>query len=267
MTLEEAKLILQCRRPCGSDDQDAVIREALALTAADPEAQAQLERDRAVDAAICECLRRVEPPPGLRQEILAGRMVTRRSPWYRRPVWWLSGLGVAATLAAGIPAARHYFLPGPGTPGPVFASISLADFRAAVAQKLNEGPKINPLRTMEDVQRHLAKHAPGAAAAIPVTIPEKLCHCAGGMVGCEIFQVNGREVTLICFDAGDAGTVHLFTVCASALETPPGVTPVYQPANGWQTFAWTRDGRVMVLAGCDKKTTPRDLEALVKDAR
>jgi hypothetical protein len=31
MNEEEAKLILQCRRPCGRDDQDAAIRQALEM--------------------------------------------------------------------------------------------------------------------------------------------------------------------------------------------------------------------------------------------
>jgi hypothetical protein len=80
-------------------------------------------------------------------------------------------------------------------------------------------------------------------------------------VGCEIYEWRGREVTLICFNAGKAGTVHLFTVDASALEDRPGGA-IYQPSNGWQTRAWVEDGRLMVLAASEKDATPGDMEAM-----
>jgi len=255
MNAEEAKLILQCRRANGRDDHDAAIGEALAVIRDDPAATEHLRGEESLDAVIGERLRSVEPPADLLQKILVGGKVTRPKPWWRRPAW----LAAAAALAVSVPLAVNYW-PGTATNRPVFASITLSDFRTETTQKLNAGPKIRPLSTIDDVKAHLAAHS--LAKYVPV--PDNLCHCPGGTVGCEIFEWRGKEVTLICFNAGKAGTVHLFTVDASALEDRPGGA-ICQPTNGWQTRAWIEDGRLMVLAGSEKEATREDLEVLVRN--
>jgi hypothetical protein len=255
MNLEEAKLIVQCRRPGGQDDRDVAISEALTLVRNDQTASERMRQEEALDAMIGERLRSMDPPGDLLRKILVGRSVTRRRHWWQRPVW----LAAAAAVAVGVPVALNHL---PDTPqgGPVFAAISLADFRAASTQRLNDGPRVRPLPTYEEVKAHLAEHS--RARSVPV--PDNLCHAPGGTVGCEIFEWRGREVTLICFNAGKAGTVHLFTVDASALEDGPG-GPIYQPSNGWQTRAWIEDGRLMVLAANEKDATREDIEVMVRD--
>jgi hypothetical protein len=252
MNAEEANLILLCRRSNGRDDHDAAIREALTLVSGDEGAMERVRREESLDAAIGERLRSVEPPADLLRKILVGRKVNRPKHWWQRPAW----LAVAAALAVSAPVAVKYW-PGSATG---FAAITLSEFRTATTQKLNTGPRIRPLSTINDVKAHLAEHS--LAGYVPV--PDNLCHCPGGTVGCEIFEWRGREVTLICFNAGKAGTVHLFTVDASALEDTPGGA-IYQPTNGWQTRTWIKDGRLMVLAGSEKNATRDDLEVLVRE--
>ena len=253
MNAEEAKLILQCRRPRGQDDRDDAISEALALVSGDTAGMELLRREEMLDALIGERLRSVEPPTDLRRKILVGAKVSRPRPMWRRPAW----IAAAAALAVALPVTVKYW---PGA-SPVFASVTLSDFRTATTQKLNAGhANFKPLASIEEVKVHLEKNTRSKSG---VTVPGNLCHCPGGTVGCEIFDWNGREVTLICFNAGKTGTVHLFTVDASALKDGPG-GPIYKPENGWQTRSWIEDGHLMVLAGSERAATEQDLEMLAR---
>ena len=256
MNAEEARLILQCRRPCGRDDNDAAIREALEFAAGDPAFMESLQREAAVDTAICQCLRSIAPPADLKQKILVGFKVTRVRHWWQRPAW----LGMAACVAVGSSlAAMKYWPVSPRTAQPIFASVfTLPDFRGATTQKLNAGPDVKGMATMDDVRAYLAQNSCECS-----WVPEGLCVCPGGPVGCSVFEWNGQNVTLICFDAGKIGEVHLFTVDASALKDRPG-GPIYEVANGWRTCSWMSGDRLLMLAGSEKAAKPEDLEALIK---
>lgn len=252
MNPEEAKLIAHCARPGGGDDErDDAIREALALLRTDPEAMEELRRHRALDLAVGAQLRAVEPPADLRRKILAGARLTRPRPWYQRPAW----IAAAALLAVAGPLAVKFW---PAGQAPLFASISLSDFRTATTQLLNEGPSLEKMGNMDVVREHIA----GNSQIKSVPVPENLCHCPGGAIGCAIFQISGQEVTLICFNAGSAGTVHLFTVDASALKEHPG-GPIYSPVNGWHTLAWTSGNKLLLLAGSETQSSSSDLQNLI----
>lgn len=255
MNPEEAILILQCRRPRGQDDHDPAISEALALINNDTAAMERLRGEEALDALIGERLRSVPAPADLRRKILVGAKVSRPRPLWQRPAW----IAAAAVLAIAFPIMLKYW---PRTAnGPIVASLTLSDFREATTQKLNDGhSNFKPMASFEEVKSHLDIHCrPGFCQAVP----DGLSHCPGGTIGCEIFEWHGRKVTLICFDAGKAGTVHLFTVDASALADGPG-GPNYKPENGWQTRAWIENGHLMILAGNQKQATAQDLELLAQ---
>lgn len=253
MNAEEAKLILQCRRPRGQDDHSPAISEALALISGDAAGMELLRREEILDALIGERFRSVEPPADLRRKILVGARVSRPRPVWQRPAW----LAAAAAFAVALPTAVKYW----PVSAPVFASVTLSDFRTATTEKLNTGhTNFKPLASLDEVKDHLARNTKSKSS---VPVPGNLCHCPGGTVGCEIFEWKGREVTLICFNAGKTGTVHLFTVDASALKDGPG-GPIYKPENGWQTRAWIEDGHLMVLAGSERAATEQDLEMLAQ---
>jgi hypothetical protein len=253
MNAEEANLILQCRRPCGRDDTDPAIREALEVAAADAAFMDSLQREATLDAAISERLRLIDPPADLRRKILVGAKVTPVRPWWRHPGW----LAVAASVAVAAPLVVNYW-PG-AAPTPVFASITLPEFRAVSVQKLAAGPDVTSVGTMNEVRAYIA----GKCSCPCSWVPDNLCHAPGGPVGCAVFKWNGREVTLICFDAGKIGEVHLFTVDASALEDRPG-GPIYETTNGWNTCSWIAGDRLLLLAGSEKASTHKDLDALRK---
>jgi hypothetical protein len=135
----------------------------------------------------------------------------------------------------------------------------LQDFRHFSTQKLNTGPKLQKLSTIEEIKAHLASRSPSK----PVALPGHLCDCTEGTVGCELFDWRGNEVTLICFNAGKRGIVHLFTTDASILDAFPAKA-VCVPVNGWQTRAWVQDGKLMMLAGGEKEASEEDLKELAE---
>ncbi len=256
MNKEEAKLILQCRRPRGQDDKDPAIQEALTLVNEDSDTMDLVRREERLDAAICDRLKCLCPPPDLLGKILVcARVSSRPRPRWRTPSRLLA---VAAMVTAGVFVAVKY-LPPASTPGqPVFAT-AFPEFRVANIQKLKNGPKLEKLSSIDKVKARLAERSAGKEPPVPT----HLCECTVGTVGCEVFEWHGNEVTLICFKTGANGVVHLFTVDASVLSALPRQSECI-PIQGWQTLAWIENGKLMMLAGEEEKATGDDLRSFVE---
>ena len=253
MNPEEARLILQCRRPQGQDDALPAMAEALKVLEALPGARAALESDAALDALIGARLRHFAVPAQLRHNILAGARITPRLPWWRRRNFIFSA---AAVLAIGWSITlfkSQLYSPGSGTVHAV-PSGSLAEFRDAATIKISGGEiHLNKVSSqLGELQAYLASRPQGR----PVSLPEGLTTLPTH--GCEIFEWKGHEVTLICFETAEAGIAHLFTIDAHALPADLG-TPLLASAHGWETLTWKHDGKVMLLTA---QTSPAILRKL-----
>ncbi len=77
MDKEEARFILRCFRPDGSDAADPEFAEALQFAAADRELGEWLAKERAQDAEFSSMLGKLPLPEGLREEIMSGLAVER----------------------------------------------------------------------------------------------------------------------------------------------------------------------------------------------
>jgi len=99
MTIEEAKFILSAYRPSGSDAGLAAFSDALRMAGGDPLLGAWFTRSRGLDAAVAGKLRQIEPPPGLREAILAGARVSESQRSHGLGRAWIAGLAAAAALA------------------------------------------------------------------------------------------------------------------------------------------------------------------------
>ena len=77
MDKEEARFILRCFRPDGSDAANPDFKAALKLAAEDRELGEWLARERSQDAEFSAALGRLELPGTLREEILSGLAVER----------------------------------------------------------------------------------------------------------------------------------------------------------------------------------------------
>ncbi|MDB6070779.1 MAG: hypothetical protein JWL81_1950 [Verrucomicrobiales bacterium] len=282
MTPQEARLILQCRRPHGQDDHLPAMAEARQALADHPDILSDCQEGAAFDALIGEKLRSCAVPEGLRDCIHAGARVTARPPWWKRRSGL--GLGIAAVVAAGVFLTQYKPAPRPRgpdripvtsgsqelavtnpaattpaaaatTPGATTPaeSATLPDFRQAVTDKVSQARiELAMLSNNSgDLQSYLAGHSKIRHVPIPAGLSPSPTH------GCEVFQWRGREVTLICFQT-DAGIAHLFTIDAADLagDLPE---PLCAHCNGWQTLTWKQDGKILLLTA---QTSPEALRKI-----
>ena len=254
MNPEEAKLILQCRRATGQDDALPAMADAWKVFELLPEDRAALVADAALDALIGSKLRSFVTPEELRRNILTGARVTPRLPWWRRRAVVFS---IAALITAGV--AGVVLKPGLRPTGHEIAvanpASNLADFREATTSKVSQDrialAKVST--KAEDLQEYLASHSKSRRATLPAGLTPLPTH------GCEVFQWQGREVTLMCFETTDSGIAHLFTI--SDQDLPIDLAePLLASANGWETMTWKQEGKVMQLIA---RTTPEKLKRLV----
>jgi anti-sigma factor RsiW len=193
MNTNEAKFILQARRPDGRDDAQAPFSEALAQAARDPVLTGWLAREQAFDLAVTARLREVAPPAGLRDAILAGARMERSTPWWRSgrmlalaaSVTLVFGLGVFWSGLRGGPDAERL------TAG-VMAEMSSPDH---VPLALGGRGELRAL--LADASFRLTSGLPMDFAALK----------AGG---CRQVTIAGRELLEVCFVREGVGEIHLY---------------------------------------------------------
>ena len=193
MTIEEAKFILSAYRPNGSDAAVPAFGDALRMAADDPALSAWFARSRAHDAAVAAKLKGVEPPPGLREAILAGARVSdaQRS---RRPVRiWIAGLAAAAALAIVVFSMKTPVRPESG-------AAAFAEF--AISDMVNEkhGGNGEPAGALVSQLETKGARIPGA---------EQIDFEKLRDTGCRTLNLAGHDVLEVCF-LRDGSLFHLY---------------------------------------------------------
>lgn len=242
MNPERAQEILHAYRfgepaPAGSE-----LAEALALAERDPALARWLEEELRFDRAMRQKLRAEAPPAGLRRQILAaGRKGVPFRPWWRRPA--PLALAASAVLLLGLGAL--WLRPGGAAAPPAVASragaeVDLAAARQELAAFLSESRYRMELHSarLPELRRFLRTRGGQADADVPAAL------AALATYGCQVFDVQGAQVTLICFRADGLGFVHLFVFDAADMRDLPGTAPELGRAGDWTTASWRRGGRV-----------------------
>lgn len=250
MTNDEAKFMLQGYRANGADAADPVFAEALRHAQEDPATQAWFEREQAFDAVISDKLRAVTPPPGLREAILAGTLMTSRESgrvWWRRP--WTVGLAAAAAVAV------------------LLAVILTPRFGS------------QPMLVRIEPVLHLAmadmggEHGPGAHASalgafgawlsnpssrlqqpeVPIDLDELKA------MGCRTVSVGGHEVFEICFKR-DSRWYHLYFLPVTACD-PAGMQmePMFHEQGSFVAASWADSQYAYLVAGATDLATLRTM--------
>lgn len=193
MNTNEAKFILQARRPDGRDDAQAPISEALAQASRDPGLAGWLAQEQAFDAEIAARLREVGPPPGLRDAILAGVRMQRAAPWWKNA----RVLAMAASLVVLLGIAGFW----------------TALRNAPDAERLARG-------VLEEMQS--PEHAPlvmGGRGALRTILADARFRLGAGLPldydaikagGCRTVTIAGRELLEVCFVREGVGELHLY---------------------------------------------------------
>jgi len=236
MDNREAKFILSAYRPGGQDASDSRFSEALEQARRDPMLEQWLRDSVTFDAAITERLSAVEPPPDLRENILAGVKVSRVPHWKNRLRKWTiaAALILGATLGSLIwHSARPGHLAGWQNAALGVISSLVRQQSSFDAQSHDTGELLAWLR---------ANHAPAAQK-----LPDNLAKLSS--LGCKTFSWNGTPVSVICFVRKNGELIHLVTINARATvdRTRRQEANLVQ-RGGWATATWREGDRVYMLA-------------------
>jgi hypothetical protein len=185
MNHHEAKFLLRARRFNGKDANDPVFVDALAEAENDPKLKAWLENEAAFDRAMSAKLLEIQPPPGLRDAILAGSRVSQRAKvWWRKPAW----LALAASIAIILTIALQFRSPGPSARD--FAEYAMHDLATAHESYNGHRPDLTEFQALvSDTSRPLPGNVKIDADALR-------------RLGCRTMTFAGHEVFEICFQRG-----------------------------------------------------------------
>lgn len=262
MNSDEAKQILSAWRPHGPDAEDSVFSEALAAAADDPELTRWLGDTKEFDDSMRAALRAESPPDHLRDAILAeikianfpsatdgaaatgyagSVVVPARSAWARPSIWW----ALAAALVVFIGSTAMLVTGGNGElTAEQFANGALEI--AASGQIQLENMEADPSALRSWLASKNSPHDFAIPAGLNGINP----------LGCQIFEIDGRSVSLMCFKLDDGRIVHYFVIDSDNLEEPPGADPTFLDDRGFVAATWSQGGKTFVLtgSGLDRET-------------
>jgi hypothetical protein len=233
MDRTDAQLILAALRPGGSEVNDPLFAEALALAESDPKLRAWWEAQQRFDRRVAAKLGSVAVPKDLRDKILtAPKLVSFPPQWRHR--WLLVAAALVALLCV----------------GSVFWSINHAGplDRTQLADEISTalgttGPQLAKMSAdHEELKAWLkAQNAPVG------DMPPKFGSIPS--IGCQKYYVRGHMVSLVCFTLDNGHEAHLFMIDKSAMSNPfDSHGPQYDRLNGWNVAMWSDQHTSFVLA-------------------
>ncbi|MBN8712253.1 MAG: hypothetical protein BGO12_20245 [Verrucomicrobia bacterium 61-8] len=241
MDREQAKTILSAWRP-GVDDPagHAALEEALALMESDPELAEWFAAQQEEDAAIRAELRAIEPPPGLRDAILA-QAKTIDFPAERPAAPSLLARWAAIAACAVLAGLGLYVsqLPQQIDPRYLAAELPRLDKKHAHSFESRTGD-------LEAIRSWLAAHGGPSDFQIPAGLVGR------GAIGCEVASVEGAKISILCFPIAGGEPVHLYVVARDRLTTPPPEgAPVIATRNSAVLASWSSGELSYFLSGRD----------------
>jgi hypothetical protein len=275
---------LRSFRPDGADAGDPDFAEALKLAMENRELGEWLASERAFDSAFANALVTVDLPELLREDIMAC-LATERGDFPQAEdaadAAWIGALAsiqpppalrdavVAAMDRTQImedPPAKISIFRRLAIPLAAAAGIALAFLitrgpeQAAVAK--NRGVPIdvvqaNFVRTFEspafaleqkrDDKAVLISHLRERKLPCPGCLPPGLQNLKG--IGCRELIVDGKRGSLICFEMGENGAVHMVVFRREDVsgDFPPLNRPAIAQNGKWSSAQWEHDGKVFLV--------------------
>ena len=245
---EENKLILSAYRSNGEDAVDPAFSEALAAAHEDAALGQWLSEQQAFDRAVSGKLAELPVPDGLRERIVAGVKVSRPRAWWRLPQLWMAA-ALVALLACLVPLIQS----------PVRYEIAEWQKHAlSVLDELEKGKTgfDKPGRDPAQLAAWLHEQSAPTPTEMPATLSARATY------GCKTWQWNGTRISLMCFNIGEKGGVHLFTTERAALAmAPPEGKPSFGRHGQWFVASWSKGPHSYMLAGEEGEPMLRELIA------
>lgn len=290
----QAQFILDSFRPDGADVHDPDFAEALTLAMTDRELGDWLAHERGLDTAFANALASVnlpetlrsgilacltaergdfpqaadasdaawigalaslQAPPALREQVLAAmdRTLAKADPAPSKvrkfprfwPVWVPLAGAAGIALALGLPRTAK-----PTEIVKTRVTVPISAVQAGFVQAF-ESPKF---QLEEKTPDHVAivAHLRDRGLPCPSCLPRGLQSVAG--FGCRELTIDGVRGSVICFDLGADGLVHLVIFRRDDVrgDFPKLASPRFLENSGWATASWADKSRVyLVLSQAD----------------
>lgn len=239
MNSNEAKFILQARRPDGTDDAEPRFAEALEQARRDPALGEWLAKEQAFDAAVAAKLRAVQPPADLRAAILAGAKASRPAVWWKRPqvLAMAASVVIVCGLALAWPAMRPAATVDQLAMG-VMGEVDGDAHHAAMPMPRGE------LRAL------LTDPAAKLVAGLPFDFDQLKAD------GCRSLTIGGREVLEVCFERGGSG-FHVYV--ARRGDFRGDAEPMFRERGALASVAWADAKHAYVLVSDDGAAALRNV--------
>jgi hypothetical protein len=284
MDKEQARFVLRSFRPDGADAGDPDFAEALKLAVENRELGEWLASERAFDSAFANALVTVDLPENLREDIMAC-LATERGDFPQAEdgtdAAWIGALASIQpppTLRDSVLAAmdRTVTMESPPAKISVFRRLMVplaAAAGIALAFLITRGPeptqvansggvpigvvKASFVRTYEspeftleqkrDDKQVLINHLRERKLPCPGCLPPGLQNVKG--LGCREFVVDGKRGSLICFQMGENGLVHMVVFRRDDVsgDFPPLDRPEITRDGKWTSARWEHDGKVFLV--------------------
>ena len=286
MDKEQARFILSSFRPDGADVGDPDFAEALKLAMENRELGEWLASERAFDAEFANALGTVNLPENLREDIMAclaaergdfpqaedasdaawiGAFASIQPPSALRdkviaamdrtvseditPAANISifrRLAIPLAAAAGI--ALAFFMTRPENPTTVAVKsrgVPIDVVEAGFVQTF-ESPAF-ALEQKDGDHQVLDQHLRERKLPCPGQLPRGLENVKG--LGCRELVIDGKRGSLVCFNMGVDGIVHVVIFRRSDVcgELPPKARPAFSQDGKWATARWADGDKVFLV--------------------
>jgi hypothetical protein len=254
----DPRLYLSARRPNGQDDADPAIADAIQQCATDPQLAAWAEAEKRQDASLALKVRSVQPPPGLRERIVAGARVGRGGmrEWFEKRAWRsFRNSEVVAAAAIVLLFAVAFLFRSTNSSGEFLTWQEAAAAEVAIIeQDGSTGLLDHVVNDLPNIRAWLAAQTCPSPATLPPAV-RKL-----SIYGCAKRAWRGQPLSIVCFAFDGGREVHLATIDRKHLpDAPPENGPVFGTVRGYQTASWSEGAVSMMLLG---KVDRADLEKL-----
>ena len=238
MDNDRAKMILSAYRSDGADASDPIFAEALAQAQRDPELARRFAEERALDDRMHAALQSVRPPANLKDSLLLAAEVSRM-PAHR--AWWAHPAWLAAAAAIVLFAGLVFFALKPDRTPMTLAGVTSEMARLQREERISLGAMTSD---PAQIQRWLKEHDGPHDFAAPAGLASQM------RLGCQVLDINGNKVSLVCFQVGGQQMVHLLVIDRRRLSDPPVVGKPVLLQEGELAFAtWTEGDRTYVITG------------------
>jgi hypothetical protein len=234
MTKEQAKEYLSAFRAHGADAVDPTFREALELARQDSELGSWLAHQREFDEILMNKFSSIQPPEGLRENILAS-LEGSAQPMRSRRMGWLA-LAATVVLAGLLLSYQVDFFRGPSRPFRSFRSDALA------MVSVKPGPKLDlETASLGTAEAFIDAHqAPRLGQ-----LPQKLQ--AMDTAGCRVFLWRQHPASLTCFRLPSGNFLHLVVIREDAVGGADMPVGPYTE-NGWHLMFQRKGGMIVMWA-------------------